>query len=180
MRSLKILAWISGSIVLLAIVSAGLYFFFMASETDIEAKPTLAVKEDTNPKGESFIQVIETEETDLAEEFPMDMPEFDIQEAIHGMTHQKIIAEDKWGFIPLTEQRVQRLAAVVEKNIAKYENAELYQNILNKWAKYDFLTVDEDHNSIWELQGGTIGEATGILSAEEEKKFIKEHYDIDE
>ena len=39
----------------------------------------------------------------------------------------------------------------------------------------DFSQVDQDHNTVWRLQGGTIGEATGILTPKEEQAYIESH-----
>ena len=36
------------------------------------------------------------------------MTEEQVQDAIHQMSHQKVRAEKKWGFIPLTRERVDR------------------------------------------------------------------------
>ncbi len=112
-------------------------------------------------------------------EFPFTMQEFDIQVAIHGMSHQKVKASDKWGFLPMTQDRIERLIEVVEENESSYENAKTYLNILNRWSNNDFSQSDLDHNLIWKMQNGTVGRATGILTYEEEKEFIKKHYKIE-
>jgi hypothetical protein len=179
-KTMKIFAWMFGSVAFVAIVSAGLYMYLSAKDSEPKAKPTLNIKEDQTPKGEKMIEVTEKRSEPVEEEFPMEMDEYDVQDAIHGMTHQKIVADDKWGFIPLTQERVKRLIVVVEKNGAEYEKSGLYMHILNRWLNGDFTEIDKEHNAIWELQGGNVGKATGIMSAEEEKAFIKEHYDINE
>ncbi|WP_199880701.1 DUF6241 domain-containing protein [Bacillus massiliglaciei] len=55
----------------------------------------------------------------------MDMSEDALRNALHGMSHQKIKANDKWGFIPLTEERVDRLKAVTEAGMYKEKNVYL-------------------------------------------------------
>ncbi len=50
-------------------------------------------------------------------------------------------------------------------------NEDVYRDILERWADGDFSRVDQDHNAIWNMQNGTIGKATGILNAEEEKVY---------
>lgn len=129
--------------------------------------------------GGKIIEIKEKEAKPVDQEFQMDMPESSLQDAIHGMSHQKVEAEDKWGFIPLTAERVQQLIKVVETNKETYENASLYLSILNRWANNDFSQVDNDHNAIWDLQNGNVGRATGILSVVEEKEFIKEHFEVE-
>ncbi|MBO0587167.1 DUF6241 domain-containing protein [Sporosarcina sp. E16_8] len=139
----------------------------------IEEKPAV-------PKAGVVIPVIEIDEKrkiPVEEEFPTSMEEYGIQEAIHGMSHQKVSAEDKWGFIPMTQDRVARLIEVVEAN--KYVSAPVYLDILNRWASNDFTRADKDHNAIWDLQEGNIGKASGLLSIEEERAFIKKHFKIE-
>lgn len=140
------------------------------------SKNDVKVSEKTNEKDEPVIEIVEENPEDLEDEFPLDMSEMEVQSEIHAMSHQKVAAEDKWGFLPMTQDRIMRLLEVVEAN--EYENSQLYINILTKWSKGDFSSADRDHNAIWELQGGTIGRASGLLTPEQEKAFIKEHYDI--
>jgi len=132
------------------------------------------------PKAGVVIPVIEIDEKrtiPVEEEFPTSMEEYGIQEPVHSMSHQKVHAEDKWGFIPMTQELINRLIVVVEAN--KYISAPMYLDILNRWAGNDFSKVDQDHNAIWDLQEGNVGKATGVLTLEEEKAFIKQHYDIE-
>jgi hypothetical protein len=93
------------------------------------------------------------------------------------MSHQKIEADEKWSFLPLTAERVTRLIDVIETNKNEYTNSNLYLRILNRWSENDFSQIDRDHNEIWALQGGTIGRATGILSYEEELEYIAKYYE---
>lgn len=168
----KVLLITAGSIVLAGAVA---YYTYHSMSKESESVSVEEIVSEEN--GEEVIEIKETNAEPAEKEFPDDMSEYAVQNAIHGMSHQKVEAEDKWGFIPLTAERVARLKAVVEAN--EYEEKGLYLDILNRWANNDFSRVDHDHNAIWELQNGTIGRATGILSAEEEKAFIEEHFDIE-
>ncbi|MGJ9383519.1 DUF6241 domain-containing protein [Salipaludibacillus sp. CF4.18] len=112
---------------------------------------------------------------EVAEEFADDMPENKVKKAMHHMSHQKITADRKWGKIFITEGRIKRLIDVVEAN--EYENKTIYLSILERWESGDFSRADEDHNTIWKLQGGTIGRATGLMTEEEENRYIKEHFE---
>ena len=112
-------------------------------------------------------------------EYPIDMHEYAVQSTIHAMSHQKVHAEDKWGFLPMTQERIQRLTEVVEANKKSYNNSETYLKILNRWSNNDFSQADFDHNLIWDLQGGTVGRAYGTLSFEEEKAYIKKYFNTD-
>lgn len=126
-------------------------------------------------------QIMEGAEQPVEQEFPDTMTEYNVQEAIHAMSHQKVKADDKWLSILMTPERIDRLIEIVENKQDRFQkNSELYLEILTKWSNDDFSQVDQDHNAIWKLQKGTIGRATGILSAEEEQKFIKKKFDVTE
>jgi len=101
-----------------------------------------------------------------------------IQELIHGMTHQKVNAHPKWNSILMTEERIKELDEAIElAGEAHLEHYDIYREIVNKWLDNDFSTIDEDHNRIWKLQGGTIGKANGVLSKQEELKFIQNNFE---
>jgi hypothetical protein len=104
------------------------------------------------------------------------MSESGVQYAIHHMSHQKVVADKKWGAIPLTAERVKRLLEVVQNKRSVYKNGRVYEEILIRWSNNDFSKADEDHNVIWKLQNGDVGRATGLLSSEEEQKFIEKHF----
>jgi len=160
-------------------ILVGLYLYLSSVEEPKNAsKSSLVVKEQVAPKGGTFIEVIEKDKPDVNKEFPLGITETAVQDAIHAMSHQKVKAEDKWGFVPLTQDRVKRLLEVVKDGGERYEHANIYLTILGSWNNQDFSSIDKHHNDIWSLQSGTIGRATGILSAAEEKAYIEKHYDI--
>ncbi|WP_299087404.1 DUF6241 domain-containing protein [uncultured Metabacillus sp.] len=92
---------------------------------------------------------------------------------MHGMSHQKVEAEEKWIHYEMTEERIGFLLTIVENG--SFKNEDLYLDILNRWAEGDFTQADKDHNAIWNLQGGTIGKATGVLSPEEEQQYLEDY-----
>ncbi|MBM7605411.1 hypothetical protein JOC75_003434 [Metabacillus crassostreae] len=101
------------------------------------------------------------------------LSEEDILNYMHGMSHQKVIAEEKWLHYEMTSERIQYLINEIESG--DYENEEKYLSILNKWKEGDFSEADKDHNIIWRLQGGTVGEATGVMSAEQEESYLEKY-----
>ncbi|MGP4073287.1 DUF6241 domain-containing protein [Piscibacillus sp. B03] len=101
-----------------------------------------------------------------------DMSDSRVQEYIHKMSHQKVQASEKWGFYRITDERIAWLQESLDASEESLKHYNLYKSILDRWAAGDFSRADEDHNAIWKLQGGTIGRATGILSAEEERAYI--------
>ncbi|WP_217586577.1 DUF6241 domain-containing protein [Lentibacillus saliphilus] len=101
-----------------------------------------------------------------------DLRDADFQEYIHGMSHQKVRADMKWGFYELHPNRVEWLLEALDEETEIYY-ADDYERILKKWLKKDFSSIDKDHNTIWKMQGGTVGKATGILSPEEEAAYVE-------
>ncbi|MFC2946979.1 DUF6241 domain-containing protein [Virgibacillus sediminis] len=93
------------------------------------------------------------------------------QEYIHGMSHQKIKAEKKWGFYEIHPQRIDWLLEGLDE--VSLDHEDVYREILLKWKEGDFSTADADHNAIWELQGGTVGKAYGVMTLEEEQTYLE-------
>jgi hypothetical protein len=87
------------------------------------------------------------------------------------MSHQKVEADKKWSFYQLTDERILYLLGELDKGDYKHE--QVYREILTKWYEGDFSEADYDHNEIWNLQGGTVGEAEGLLSEGKENKYIE-------
>lgn len=99
-------------------------------------------------------------------------------EYIHKMSHQKIIADSKWGFFEMTDERIDWLIEALDHDAtSRLTERDIYLDILTRWKNKDFSQVDKDHNTVWRLQGGVgenaAGEATGISDEESEKKYIE-------
>lgn len=113
--------------------------------------------------------------------YPDDLIEHKVNEAIHGMSHQKVEAASKWGHEQITQAKVDRLLAVCKMNDYKFN--ELYIPILERWSKGDFSHAVEDHNAIWEMQGGedsrNSGRATRLMTLEEEQAYIENNLKFD-
>uniref|UniRef100_UPI000380C466 DUF6241 domain-containing protein n=1 Tax=Alkalibacillus haloalkaliphilus TaxID=94136 RepID=UPI000380C466 len=102
-----------------------------------------------------------------------DLTKHEVRDYIHKMSHQKIEADIKRGFYLITDERIHWLIDGVEQVRGEMPGDEVYLDILNRWSQGDFSRVDEDHNVIWNMQDGEIGEATGILNEEEERAYIE-------
>lgn len=114
-------------------------------------------------------------------QYPDDLIEHKVNEAIHNMSHQKVEAKVKWGHTQITQAKVDRLLEVCKMNDYKFN--ELYIPLLERWSKGDFSNAIEDHNAVWEMQGGddstNSGRATRLLSAEEEQAYIENNLEFD-
>ncbi|MEK5331878.1 DUF6241 domain-containing protein [Lysinibacillus sp. FSL W8-0992] len=97
------------------------------------------------------------------------------------MSHQKVEAKVKWGHTQIAQEKVERLLAVCKMNDYKYND--LYISILERWSKGDFSNAVDEHNSIWEMQGGdestNSGKATRLLSPVEEQAYIENNLEFD-
>ncbi len=89
---------------------------------------------------------------------------------MHKMTHQKVKAKDKWGAIPMIPETIDKVLTIIEASDFK-QKYEL-KNIVSGWQKGEFDNIVEDHNYLWGLQRGTIGQAYGTLNKTEEETFI--------
>lgn len=122
------------------------------------------------------IDQVVKKEIDVDKEFPLDMTEDDIQNAIHHMSHAKVYAVEKWSHLEPTQKRIDKLLYVVERNQTVLDYGDLYIRILEKWQAGNFSNAVTDHNSIWDLQGGTIGEATRLLTENEQAAYKEKHF----
>jgi hypothetical protein len=94
-----------------------------------------------------------------------------MQQYIHAMSHQKVQAKEKWSFFKITDERIDFLLNQLEVN--NYKHDRLYREILTSWKKGDFSDAAGQHNTVWELQDGSIGEASGVLSPEAEEAYLQ-------
>ncbi|OZI11810.1 hypothetical protein CEW92_09785 [Bacillaceae bacterium SAS-127] len=107
-------------------------------------------------------------------EVTADSTEDEVLNVMNKMTHQFVIADDKWGAIEMTPERIDQLIEIVSAN--NYPNKEKMLGILENWRKGNFKKVDEDHNVIWSIQDGNIGKAKGIMSEKEQEAFKKNNF----
>ncbi|WP_213422581.1 DUF6241 domain-containing protein [Bhargavaea massiliensis] len=105
-------------------------------------------------------------------------PEGKILDVMHQMTHQKVVANQKWGAVPMTTRNIEQMESIVStsEHIQSPEVKKQLLQIIAKWERGDFSEADMDHNYIWDLQNGTLGKARGLLSKEEELQFIEEWF----
>ncbi len=100
-------------------------------------------------------------------------------EYIHGMTHQKVQAEEKWSLYEMNDKNISNLLDTLEKikDQQTYEHYDFYYETLVQWKKGNFENAVEVHNQIWRWSGGTTGKATRLLTDEEEQEFISQYYE---
>lgn len=129
---------------------------------------------ETSVAAEDYVP-LPTPEGDSTKLFRIAPPEEEIEQILHEMTHQKVVASEKWGATQITQNRIDELIAIVEEGT--YFHEDFYLDTLNAWKEGDFTNAVDVHNTIWEWQGGNVGRATGLLSNEDEEKFIRKHFE---
>ena len=81
---------------------------------------------------------------------------------LHKMSHHVVIADEKWGHKALSERNVNKL--IIEVLASDYDptvRGKLLA-VLGRWKARNFDLAHEDHNYVWEMLGGNIGEAKGV------------------
>ncbi|TWT05905.1 DUF6241 domain-containing protein [Planomicrobium sp. CPCC 101079] len=160
---------------IIALIGSGGYFYIQQSfSKSAEEEITAAAQVITDREVETEVEEVSKESNAGGSE--EDMDEKRIQKYVHLMTHQKVEAKEKWGAVEITPENIENLLTIVEMNQDQYEHAEYYKEVLTQWQKGDFSNAVEVHNYIWQLNGGTVGRATGLLDEAEEQAYIKKHF----
>ncbi|TKI13117.1 hypothetical protein FC696_11435 [Bacillus wiedmannii] len=137
----------------------------------VGGKKLLAYVEKEN-KNIQTQQAENEKEKKVAEESPQ-ASEGEIISTMHKMVHQKVKSSEKWGFLEMTKKEIFNVKRDIENSTGFQYKMKLF-SIINRWEKGDFSQTVEEHNFLWEIQGGDTGKATERLSPEEEKRYIKE------
>ena len=128
----------------------------IVSTAGVTTDSTKNIIKDDNPFGEEV-------KTPLSESL--------IQQYIHAMSHQKVKAKEKWSYFKISDDRITFLLSQLEVN--NYTHETTYKEILTSWKNGDFSEAVSDHNTIWRMQEGTVGIATGLLSSKQEQEYIE-------
>lgn len=173
---LKILGIIAGMAVIGVALTYGILYYLnnskpTAKKTPIAA-PAVEVLADSKVKTENA-KILENGNYSLPNsDFNKDFKWTDekVQTALHEMAHQKVKADQKWGYIFITQERIESLIEIVKSGNMNQKSA--YIGILERWKQGKYEKVDADHNTIWKLQSGNLGEGKGIMSQDEQKDLI--------
>lgn len=106
------------------------------------------------------------------------MPEIEIEQIMHEMTHQKIESEDgkKWGAIPMCNDTIMQVYNYIWKSNYPEEDKKEFLGILDEWKKGDFSNIIAEHNEFWNDESGTVGLAVKKATQEEEAQFVLLHF----
>lgn len=100
--------------------------------------------------------------------------EEEVIKAMHHMTHQKIVAEQKWGTIPMSKKNAEKVRDILKNS--NFEKKEELLAIAERWVNRDFSKIVEDHNYFWDTQEGNIGRATGVMDPVAEQSFVLNNF----
>lgn len=95
-------------------------------------------------------------------------------EEIHHMTHQKVQAEQKWGHLEITDERIEDMLETTRQSDYRYKD--FYIEALEEWQAGEFDNAVEVHNVIWEAHDGNTGKAHDLLTPQEETKYKNAHF----
>ena len=167
--------WIIISIIGILFIGIGIAWYFINDMSESAG----VINNPTNEEIEKAKEVIEesfNKENVDEEIITGSVTDGSIQSVLHKMSHQKVRADQKWGKLEITKERLEYLSVLIDENKALLEYYETYRDILDRWLAGDFSRAHIDHNKIWNLQNGTIGEATGLLNEAEEAFYIEENF----
>lgn len=175
-RSTSLKKFILIGIGILAAAYAGFYFYNDKSKAEETAEIVLENKSEDELKA-VLDNNFNTSTPDGKMPAYESMSEIELLQEVHGMTHQKVKAEQKWGSNEVTKDKVLKLLEVVKnKEFKNNQIRSMLLKILGPWTEGDFSNAVTAHNNIWEYQDGTIGKATRLLTPAEEQLYIEKNF----
>ncbi|MED3076488.1 DUF6241 domain-containing protein [Bacillus wiedmannii] len=153
--------WIIGTITIIVIAIGAVFGVTKLLNYIEEEEKSLKAQNVTGQQGKK------------AKEEKPQFSEDEIISTMHRMVHQKVKSSEKWGFIEMTNKEIVSAKKAVESSTNFKHKSKLLAT-LERWEKGDFSQTVEEHNFLWEIQGGDTGKATERLSSEEEKQYVKE------
>lgn len=165
------------SIVFLASISLGIFFYVTGSDSESAADGTNPLENLSGPEDSELAQLERGEkkfEVSSARQ-GNEISEMAFADDLHEMTHQKVMAEEKWGHKRITEESIEEMLGIAEES--NYEYKDFYIDTLKRWQAGDFNNAVKVHNIIWNANNGTIGKAERLLSPREEQNYIIEHFE---
>jgi Family of unknown function (DUF6241) len=166
----------AGSIIGILACVVGVYFYFSNDsglKFNLKKNDPVTTKEAQTKIEKGFEAPVSSK---VSAEYETMSEEKLIQE-VHNMTHQKVEADKKWGASEITADKVQKLYEVIQtKDFKKSSHKQMLLDILEPWTRQDFSNAVSAHNQIWSYQKGNIGEATRLLTPQEELEYIMEEF----
>ncbi|WP_226581045.1 DUF6241 domain-containing protein [Halobacillus litoralis] len=171
----KVLKWSMYSLGALSLIVIGAIAWFVFSGfqsggNSITEEQEQVMKEVNEPTEQKEIKAVAEDGTPSEGAF---------MQALHEMTHQKVKANRKRGSQQITAEQIDRMLGIlksVEETKDHYEHFKFYKKSLEAWDEGDFSNAMTVHNTIWGWQDGEVGRATGLMSEDEEREYIKRNF----
>ena len=146
---------------LLVAAYAGFYFYYDKSKAEETAEAEVVLENKNQDEAKAVLDNSFKASTPDGEMPAYEsMSEVELLQEVHGMTHQKVKAEQKWGSSEVTRDKVIKLNEVVKnKEFKNNRIRSMLLKILEPWTNGDFSNALTAHNDIWEYKDGTIGKA---------------------
>ncbi|SFL57482.1 hypothetical protein SAMN04487943_102283 [Gracilibacillus orientalis] len=138
----------------------------VVKENDSQEETTVEV--DTEVSEEDIQEEVQEVDTDNIQS------ESNFRDTLHHMTHQKVHAQDKWGAVEITDERIDLMLETVKES--NFTHQDFYIEALTAWQNGDFSNAVEVHNYIWELKKGNVGRALRLFSEEEEQQYKEKYF----
>lgn len=158
--------------IFLIILAAGLSvftFFIITSENRKEEAASNSEESEVQKlanDGEKFVVKNESEDGLPSEQ--------EFSEDMHHMTHQKVKADQKWGHLEITDERIEDMLEVARQSDYRYKD--FYIEALEEWQAGVFDNAVEVHNVIWEAHSGNTGKAYDLLTPQEEMEYKSSNF----
>ncbi|MBT2581195.1 DUF6241 domain-containing protein [Planococcus sp. ISL-109] len=158
-------------VVLGGLGAAGYYAFQSLTSPDKE------INEAAKQAGQQLEQEEDTEAPKSgATPATIGMDEGRFQTMLHQMTHQKIVADKKRGAIEMTPETIDNMLKIARVNEGIYKQSAFYEKTLTAWEQGDFTNAVTVHNTIWDWHNGSVGRATGLMTAEQEARYVEDRF----
>ncbi|OWW11574.1 hypothetical protein BUE63_04095 [Bacillus sp. MB353a] len=172
----KILIWLISIVGLVALTVGVTYGMFYVADNPVKKKASTEVDK-------SQYKTVPREKESMTGQIDgvfMNLPvsesstEDEVIKAMHHMTHQKVVATQKWGTIPMSKKNAEKIREIL--NNSNFEKKEELLAIAERWVNRDFSKIVEDHNYFWATQEGNVGKATGVMDAVSEQTFVLNNF----
>lgn len=120
------------------------------------------------------------ETTGLIFDDPKKLNKGNLIDAMHLMTHQKILATEKAGAIPMTHDNLKEVRDYLEllrdKNKIKNDDYLQLGGIIERWEQAIFDEIDKEQDVLLEEMYAAIGFSNGLATRAEEELFILNNF----
>lgn len=114
-------------------------------------------------RGGGFDRFINAKSAEVTQEVEVKYTDLQVADKMHDMANGLIVPGDgkRWNTIDMDKKNIADVQKMLENSEDFDEKDELLQ-IINAWSQGDFTNIVDDHNFVWNMLDGNVGEASGI------------------